>query len=136
MIVTLCGSNRFEADFRAAPLELGRFGVICFSLAVYPSDGSAVTTPGAPLDSSGYDKLILDLGYFKKIINSDAIIVVGDGYIGLSTAREILWADLLGKQIVWQKDHNNWESVFMRLRSRRTNNELISRARMLLGGPA
>lgn len=99
MIVTLCGSVRFEKEFKIADLELARRGITCFTLVVFPSDGVDVSTRGQPLEESGYDKIMLDLGYLRKIAASDAILVLGDGYIGKSTAREIMWAVMLGKRV-------------------------------------
>jgi hypothetical protein len=104
VIVTLCGSTRFEADFHEASLELGRRGIICFTLASFPTATGDVSTRGQALTESNYDKVMLDLGYFEKILRSDAILVLGDGYVGQSTAREILWAAQLGKGIVSQWD--------------------------------
>lgn len=63
-------------------------------------------------------KEILDMVvHFKKILLSDGIVVVGNGYIGYSTAREIIWADMNEKEI--------WDEDFY-------ENDLIERAREVL----
>jgi hypothetical protein len=114
MIVTLCGSVRYESDFYEASLELGRRGIICFTLAAWPGRGEDVSSRGQPLEESSYDKVMLDLGYLEKIMRSDAILVVGNGYVGKSTAREILWAHQLDKRIVSSRGRG-WDMVFIHL---------------------
>ena len=132
MIVTLCGSVRFEPDFHTASLELGRRGIICFTLVVFPAIGTDVSDRGAPLDTD-FDKIILDLGYFHKIVKSDAVLVVGSGYIGKSTSREILWASVVGKPVVHQLAHD-WDAIVNRLRAGRTDAHLMQKAQMVLKG--
>ncbi len=140
MIVTLCGSTRFEANFHEAALELGRRGIICFTLAAFPSVGNSVSERGQALEESNYDKVMLDLGYLEKISKSDAILILGDGYIGQSTAREILWADQFSKKIVSQDSvaRHNWDNVVRRLRGIDPDNSymIVSKARRVLGDKA
>ena len=93
MIITLCGSARFEKEFKEANEDLTLKGHTVYSLAVYPSDKG---------DKNWYtesQKVLLDLAHLRKIMESDCIHIVGDGYIGFSTAREILWAKSLNKII-------------------------------------
>src|SRR5271169_4422393 len=99
MIVTLCGSTRFEAEFITAQRELSRRGVNFFSLAVLPSH----RMPGESWNDGEWNKTIADLLYYDRIIHSDAIVVLGDGYIGQSTAREIIWAWIQGKGIAFHQ---------------------------------
>jgi len=111
MIVTLCGSVRFEQDFIDAQRELMLRGIACYSLAVLPSH--------RPKDEAWQDgafaKTIADLVHFDKILHSDKVLVLGDGYIGLSTAREIVWAVLQRKVIVeqWELDGSrvSWDAI-------------------------
>ena len=134
MIVTLCGSaNRFEPDFHTASLELGRRAIICFTLVAFPSITEGVSPSGQSLEESSYDKIMLDLGYFHKIVKSDAVLVVGSGYIGKSTSREILWAQMMGKPVIHQLT-NDWDSIVSRLRSNRTDRHLIQSAMLVLKG--
>src|SRR5580700_11149100 len=90
--VCLCGSTKFLDAFAEANVELTRRGlsVLTISMAL-PKESGEVKAEEKPL------KELLDLVHFNKILRSDAVVVVGDGYIGFSTAREILWADMQGK---------------------------------------
>jgi hypothetical protein len=133
MIVTLCGSVKFESDFHVASLELGRRAIICFTLVAFPSITEGVSFSGQPLEESSYDKIMLDLGYFHKIVKSDAVLVVGSGYIGKSTSREILWARMMGKPVVHQLSHD-WDSIVNRLQSNQTDKHLIQKAMLVLKG--
>lgn len=87
MIITLCGSARFESDFKSLNEQLTLAGHTVFSLSVYPSDKAGVK--GWYTDAQ---KVELDAAHKRKIDASEAIVIVGDGYIGDSTASEILWA--------------------------------------------
>lgn len=91
--VCLCGSTRFLDEFQEANIELTKLGltVITISMAMPKQEVS---------DHEKGLKHLLDLVHLNKILRSDAIVVVGDGYIGESTAREILWADMQGKKII------------------------------------
>lgn len=98
-VVTLCGSARFEQDFIDANRELTLRGFVVISMSVLPSQapngaGKAWYTPA--------QKVVLDLVHLEKITMADAILVVGDGYVGESTGREIAWAALQGVPAVYQ----------------------------------
>ncbi len=88
MIITLCGSNRFEAEFKAWNKALSLAGHVVHSLSVYPSDEGN--------DAKRYtdeDKLMLDQVHKQKIFFSDAILVLNRfAYIGTSTMSEIEFA--------------------------------------------
>jgi hypothetical protein len=111
MIITLCGSVRFESEFITAARELGSRGVAVFSLAVLPSHRSS----NEDWAEGQLEKTIADLVYFKKIIASEAIVVLGDGYIGNSTAREILWANMNSKLIVAHAPGDDWDDTMILL---------------------
>lgn len=97
MIVTLCGSARFEQDFKDWNERLTLKGHTVFSLAVYPSDKD-----GEKNWYTDNEKKELDAAHFRKIDASDAIFVLNrDGYIGESTRNEIGHAWAQGKQIVY-----------------------------------
>jgi hypothetical protein len=133
MVVTLCGSVRFERDFKEAKLKLGLRGIIVIDLSTYPSEHE-VSGRGADLDES-YDKLILDLVHLQKIMSSDAVLIVGDGYIGKSTAREILWASMLDRMVVAQKGRN-WDEIAAILKTRiHDDRGIIEQAREVLRCP-
>lgn len=131
MVVTLCGSSRFEKDFKEAKFELGLRGHVVIDMSTYPSERPAVSEPGEDLDSS-HNKIILDLVHLQKIMVSGAILIVGNGYIGKSTAREILWALMLEKVIVEQKD-NSWDNIDIILRRQyHDSSSIVGRARQVL----
>lgn len=95
MRITLCGSARFEKSFHEWNERLTLKGHIVYGLAVYPSSKGG--------NKNWYNeaiKAMLDLVHLGKIDNSDAIVILNEnGYIGESTAREIQYAKIKGKQI-------------------------------------
>jgi hypothetical protein len=90
LILTLCGSNRFEPLFKAWNTELSLAGHVVFSIAAYPSDQAGknwYTTE---------QKRVLDAVHKRKISLSDGIIVLNYGaYMGESTLAELAHADEL-----------------------------------------
>jgi hypothetical protein len=94
MKVTLCGSAKYEKEFREWDRVLTLAGHTVYNLAVYPSEmgGKDWYTPK--------QKAVLDAVHRAKIDNSDCILVLNvDGYIGESTSREIVYATQHGKSI-------------------------------------
>lgn len=92
MRITLCGSARFEGEFKRLNEELTLRGHVVYSLAVFPSDKAAGKNWYTPVE-----KRMLDHVHFLKINNSDAIYVIAgarpaENYIGESTSREIAHA--------------------------------------------
>lgn len=100
MRITLCGSTRFKQEYAEANTRLSQAGHVVYSIAWAKEDESAAT-PGIKMDATMKENL--DLVHLAKILNSDAILVVGkvDGspYIGASTRREIVWAQMHDKRI-------------------------------------
>ena len=97
MIITLCGSAKFEKEFHEWNERLTLSGHCVFSLAVFPSSKNG--------DKNWYDEAIkqtLDLAHFHKIDASEGIVVINPGqYIGFSTAREIEWAKRKSKEVFY-----------------------------------
>ena len=93
-IVCLCGSTRFMNDFMEVNKQESMKGHIVLSV-VYR------TTPGDN-EVSELQKELLDDLHLSKIDLADEVIVVGDGYIGDSTEREIAYAEKLGKSVTYQ----------------------------------
>jgi hypothetical protein len=93
MIITLCGSARFEPYFKLWNEVLSLLGHTVYSLAVYPSDKAGV--------KSWYneeEKLMLDKVHKDKIKASDAVLILNKfGYVGDSTLSEIAFAREHGK---------------------------------------
>jgi hypothetical protein len=129
--ITLCGSTRFLSHFDTANIELTKqgFSVISISMSL-------------PKDELGIEfeegiKQYLDLVHFNKILRSDGIFIVGTGYIGKSTAREILWAHMQNKTIVAESTmsryNNKWEYAAASLRSGTQQNEMVRQAKYTIG---
>ena len=95
MIITLCGSSRFEPLYHALNKALtisGRHTVL--SLVAFPSQES---TREWYTDA---EKRALDTAHLAKIAISDAIVVINrHAYLGLSTLREIDFAQHMGKKL-------------------------------------
>ena len=96
MKIALCGSTRFKDQFHEWNQKLSKLGHVVYSVASFGHSGD-------PL--SAEEKIVLDLVHLRKIIESDAIFIVGwqtdlhTLYVGESTSREIIWARMLGKRI-------------------------------------
>ena len=97
MIITLCGSARFEEEFHQYNERLTLMGHVVISLAVFPSrKREGKDWFDAPT------KLLLDNVHKQKVSVSDAIVVLNvGGYIGDSTSSEIQWARITQKTIYW-----------------------------------
>lgn len=103
MKVCLCGSAKFELFFHEWDEKLTLAGHVVYSLAVYPS-----SKDGNKDWYSEAQKQTLDLVHLAKIEESDVVVVINpileskpEGYIGFSTAREIEWAKIRGKQVYY-----------------------------------
>ena len=96
MIITLCGSARWEKIWHEVNKQLGLQGHICFSLMTFPSIEG---------DKSWYtpeQKEMLDLAHLLKIEMSDAVVMLNvNGYLGESSTRELKWARMRKKEIFW-----------------------------------
>lgn len=108
MKITLCGSARFEEDFQKWDERLSLCGHLVYTLSVYPSVKG---------DKDWYtptQKMKLDNIHLAKIRESDAILVLNvGGYIGESTAKEITYAQDLGKKVFWLEAPKDRENQFI-----------------------
>jgi hypothetical protein len=96
MRITLCGSAKFENQYKQANKDLTLAGHVVYSLACYPSD------LGGKNWYTVAEKRMLDAVHLRKIDNSDAILVIDvPGYIGKSTRREINHANRTGKRVFY-----------------------------------
>lgn len=107
MKFTLCGSTKFREQFEHWNRVLSKRGHLVYSVSSYGHSGDSLTES---------EKEALDLVHLQKIVESDAILVVGlqdDGmlYIGDSTRREIKWASMLGKRIYGLKSHDDYATL-------------------------
>jgi hypothetical protein len=104
VIVTLCGSTRFWREFQRAGLAETMEGRIVLSI------GAASGTDDehfGNLPQAEYDRIkgMLDTLHLRKIDLCDEILVLNkDGYVGDSTAREIVYAVKHGKRVRWLED--------------------------------
>lgn len=67
-----------------------------------------------PVEITPEQKIVLDLVHLQKILESDAIVVIGwrggdDDYAGESTRREVAWAVMNEKQIFRESAVSNLE---------------------------
>ena len=96
MKLTLCGSLRFESYWHEANKQLGLSGHICYSVMTFPSIEGDKTwyTPE--------QKWTLDLAHFAKIEESDGVVMLNiDKYLGESSLRELEWARIRKKMVLW-----------------------------------
>ncbi len=102
MKITLCGSTRFQKAFSDWNAALTLSGHVVYALAMHGRQASDVgKSEDQPLVTDD-EKIKLDLMHLSKIEESDAILVLNvDGYIGESTAREILWTKMRGKDVYY-----------------------------------
>ena len=100
MIITLCGSARFEDEFHRWNEVLTLAGHVVFSLAVYPSSKA-----GVKQWYTDAQKGTLDRVHKMKIDASDAIFVIDvGGYIGDSTRSKIDHAAYGAKMVFFASD--------------------------------
>lgn len=94
MIVTLCGSARFEDHFKTWNEALTMAGHTVFTLTRYPSE------KGAKLWYTDAQKAALDEAHKRKINASEAVLVLNVfGYMGESTLGEVAHAKARGKKL-------------------------------------
>jgi hypothetical protein len=99
MIVCLCGSTRFKAEFEAANEVETLAGKIVLSVGFF---AGMLTDAGRRERLTPEVKLALDELHVQKIEIADEVLVVNvDGYIGASTRREIWYAAMRNKPIRW-----------------------------------
>jgi hypothetical protein len=113
MRITLCGSTRFEEQFKEWNHKLAIAGHTVYSLSLFAREATDVGKEGKHIITEA-EKITLDLVHLDKIINSEAIVVIDvDGYVGFSTKREIEWARMQHKKVYWitpdlGKTNPNW----------------------------
>ena len=94
-VITLCGSTRFKEDFERVNKELTLQGNIVISVGCFGHAGDVFTDE---------QKIMLDDIHKRKIDMADAIYVINkDGYVGMSTQSEILYAALHDKEIMYME---------------------------------
>lgn len=92
-VVTICGSMRFEDQMKRIAFELETKKEMCVIQCVYDVDNKML---------SEKDIESLNNTHIKKIEISDAIYVVDiDGYVGEQVQKEIEYAKVLGKEVIY-----------------------------------
>lgn len=98
VIVCLCGSTRFYDAFQRANFEETMAGKIVLSVGFYPH--SAEQAHGEAIGITPEQKEQLDRLHLFKVAMADEVLILNvGGYIGSSTARELLYAQSLGKVV-------------------------------------
>ena len=103
MTVVLCGSTRFYDAFQQANYDLTMAGHIVLSVGFYPH-AKAQHGHGEGVGHDSAEKVRLDELHLRKIDRADWVYVLdcdveGRPYTGASTAREIEYAERLGKPV-------------------------------------
>lgn len=100
VIVCLCGSTRFYAEFQAANYAETMAGRIVLSVGHYPH--SPQQAHGESVGCTAEQKLALDELHKRKIDLADELLVLNvGGYVGESTRSEVLYAMRDKKPIRW-----------------------------------
>lgn len=108
MIITLCGSARFENHWHLWSKLLTLSGHCVFTMGTFPSFNN-----GNKNWYSKDQKNKLDLVHLTKISHSDGIFVLNvDGYIGDSTLKEIEFAKLSDKYIFVLESRRRGNGVY------------------------
>ena len=93
MIITLCGSTRFESWFHEWNRLLSLSGHTVFSLSMYPSYQTKESI-------SIEDKSIFDLVHLNKISHSDIVLFLNVfAYLGESSLKEYTFSEIQCKTI-------------------------------------
>jgi len=100
MKICLIGSTRFKELYFKANRDLTARGHVVYTVAFHTSQ------EGEAVEVSTEEKEVLDLVHLKKILESDAVILITDdtGYFGDSTRRELLWAEINQKPLLHIRD--------------------------------
>lgn len=99
-IVCLCGSTRFFPRFMEANYRETMAGRVVLSVGFYPHASEEAHGEAVGITSEQKEKL--DQLHLRKIDLADEILVLNqDGYVGESTAREVLYATSTGKDVRW-----------------------------------
>jgi hypothetical protein len=99
-IVCLCGSTRFFPKFMEANYRETMAGRIVLSVGFFPH--ASEEAHGETVGIASEQKEKLDQLHLRKIDLADEILVLNqDGYVGESTAREVLYAASTGKTVRW-----------------------------------
>jgi hypothetical protein len=95
MKITLCGSGKFETQFKNWNKRLSLGGHVVYGMSTYASEQGGSKDWFTP-----EQKLMLDAVHMGKIQNSEAVLILNvGGYIGESTRREMDFAMVQEKDL-------------------------------------
>lgn len=100
MIITLCGSSKFEQEFKLANAYLSLKGNVVISLGIFGHSNK--------IEFEEEQKILLDNIHKQKIDISDEIFVIDvNEYVGISTKSEIDYAMIRMMNVrYWSKEEN------------------------------
>ena len=99
-VITLCGSTRFEKEFKETQKKLTLAGNIVISVGLFGHSGDKEVWEGMNEGTRTKTKEMLDDIHRRKIDMADEIFVINvGGYIGESTLSEINYAEKTGKSV-------------------------------------
>ncbi len=105
IVVCLCGSTRFYEAFQEANFTETMKGNIVLSVGFYPH--SSPLAHSQEIGITPEQKEDLDLLHLRKIDMADEVLILNiNGYIGKSTARELVYARSMGKKIRFLENEN------------------------------
>lgn len=99
MKLCLVGSTRFMDLYHEYNRRLTLAGHVVYTVAMVSTAERGADGPNIDVR----DKEVLDLVHLRKILESEAVVVVTDAsqYVGDSTRRELAWAQILGRTVFW-----------------------------------
>lgn len=105
-VVTLIGSTKFKLEFDFVRMRLNYIGWIVNSVAyfshTYESNNDLYKCPDTTICMYGPIKRRFDAQYMQYIKNSDACVIINkNGYMGLSSTDELLYAISLKKPVLF-----------------------------------
>lgn len=99
-VITLCGSTKFEKEFKETQKKLTLAGNIVISVGLFGHSGDKEVWEQMEEGTRTKIKEMLDDMHKRKIDMSDEIFVINvGGYIGESTLSEINYAEKTGKPV-------------------------------------
>lgn len=99
IVVCLCGSARFWAQFQKSYIEETLAGRIVLSVAATPGGDEALFGLCSPTEREQTLTMLETLHRHKIDLADEVLILNVDGYVGPSTERELAYAEQQGKRI-------------------------------------
>lgn len=111
-VITLCGSTKFKKEFIEVQKRLTLEGNIVISVGLFGHSGDNEVWESMDDGTLTKTKQMLDDMHKEKINMSDEIFVINvGGYIGESTANEIIHAIKRGKIVNFLEEPKNFDKI-------------------------